>query len=158
MKRVLVIDDDAPVLRHFLVVLTQSQKYEVTALRDGAEALKTIEGKSFDAVLLDMAMPGVNGRELLRRIRERHPETAVIIITGVEDAQLAAESMHGGAFAYLHKPVREEELLSTLDQGLEAMASRSAVTTVGHDAPPARNQKTGPTAPSIPSADSPLFS
>jgi DNA-binding NtrC family response regulator len=123
MKRVLVIDDDAPVLRHFVVVLTQSQKYEITALRDGATALKAIEDASFDAVLLDMAMPGVNGRELLRKIRDRHPETPVIIITGVEDAQLAAESMRLGAFDYLYKPVGEEQLLQTLERALGGRAS-----------------------------------
>lgn len=158
MKRVLVIDDDAPVLRHFMVVLTQSQKYEITALRDGAKALKTIEGSCFDAVLLDMAMPGVNGRELLRRIRERHPETAVIIITGVEDARLAAESMQLGAFAYLHKPVGEEELLYTLDRALDVSTSHPAVTTVEDAAAPARSEKALPTGPSVSSADLPLFS
>lgn len=141
MKRVLVIDDDAPVLRHFVVVLTQSQKYEITALRDGATALKTVEGRNFDAVLLDMAMPGVNGRELLRKIRERRPETPVIIITGVEDARLAGESMRLGAFAYLHKPVGEEELLLTLDRALEKSTPRPAVTAVGDGAAPAGNGK-----------------
>ena len=123
MKRVLVIDDDAPVLRHFVMVLTQSQQYEITAIRDGATALKTIEGGGFDAVLLDMAMPGVNGQELLRSIRDRHPETPVIIITGVEDAQLAAESMRLGAFDYLYKPVGEEQMLQTLERALGGRAS-----------------------------------
>ena len=158
MKRVLVIDDDAPVLRHFVVVLTQSQKYEITALRDGATALKTIEGKNFDAVLLDMAMPGVNGRELLRKIRERHPETPVIIITGVEDTRLAAESMQLGAFAYLHKPVGEEELLLTLDRALERSSSRPAAATVGDGAAPAGNGKAGSTGPSTSSTGLSLFS
>ena len=158
MKRVLVIDDDAPVLRHFVVVLTQSQKYEITAVRDGAKALKTVEGRSFDAVLLDMAMPGVNGREVLRKIRERHPETAVIIITGVEDAQLAAESMQVGAFAYLYKPVGEEELLSTLDRALAASPSRPAVTPMGDGAPPAGDEKTVRPGPSVSSAGVSLFS
>jgi len=131
MKRVLMIDDDAPVLRHFMVVLTQSQKYEITALSDSTKALEAIEGRNFDAVLLDMAMPGVHGREVLRRIRERHPETAVIIITGVEDAQLAAESMQLGAFAYLYKPVGEEELLLTLDRALGESALRPETGKVG---------------------------
>ena len=158
MKRVLVIDDDAPVLRHFVVVLTQSRKYEITAIRDGAKALKTVEGGSFDAVLLDMAMPGVNGREVLRRIRERHPETAVIIITGVEDAQLATESMQVGAFAYLDKPVGEEELLSTLDRALEAGTSRPAVPMVEDGAPASGDEKTERTRPSVSSAGIRLFS
>jgi DNA-binding NtrC family response regulator len=152
MKRVLVIDDDAPVLRHFVVVLTQSQKFEITALRDGATALKAVEDRRFDVVLLDMAMPGVNGRELLRRIRQRHPETPVIIITGVEDAELAAESMRLGAFAYLNKPVGEDELLLTLDRALQASTSSAAGPTVGGGAAAARDEKAGP------SAGLPLFS
>jgi DNA-binding NtrC family response regulator len=146
MKRVLVIDDDAPVLRHFVVVLTQSQKFEITALRDGAKALKTIESGNFDAVLLDMAMPGVNGRELLRRMRELHPGTPVIIITGVEDAELAAESMHRGAFAYLSKPVGEDELRLTLDRALDEGTSHPAVTTVEDAAAPAEAAKEEPSA------------
>ncbi len=144
MKRVLVIDDDAPVLRHFVVVLTQSQKFEITALRDGADALKTIESGNFDAVLLDMAMPGVNGRELLRRMRELHPGTPVIIITGVEDAELAAESMRRGAFAYLYKPVGEDELLLTLDRALQGSTSPPAAATVGGGAAPAGDAKEEP--------------
>jgi DNA-binding NtrC family response regulator len=152
MKRVLVIDDDAPVLRHFVVVLTQSQKFEITALRDGATALKAVEDRRFDVVLLDMAMPGVNGRELLRRIRQRHPETPVIIITGVEDAELAAESMRLGAFAYLNKPVGEDELLLTLDRALQASTSSAAGPTVGGGAAAAGDEKAGP------SAGLPLFS
>ena len=118
MKQVLVIDDDAAVLRYFLLLLTQSQRYEVTLSSDSAKALEAIESCAFHAVLLDMDMPGVHGREILRRLRDRHPATAVIVITGVEDAQLAAESMELGAFAYLYKPVSEGELLSTLDRAL----------------------------------------
>ena len=118
MKRVLVIDDDAAVLRYFLVLLTQSQRYEVTVLSDSVRALEVIDSEALDAVLLDMDMPGVHGREVLRRIRERKPGTAVIIITGVEDAELAAESMQVGAFAYLYKPVGEDQLLCTLDRAL----------------------------------------
>ncbi|HSB82260.1 MAG TPA: response regulator, partial [Candidatus Methylomirabilis sp.] len=84
MKPVLVIDDDAAVLRYFLLLLTQSQRYEVTLSSDSAKALEAIESGAFHAVLLDMDMPGVHGREILRRVRDRHPATAVIIITGVE--------------------------------------------------------------------------
>ena len=118
MKRVLVVDDDAAVVRYFLVLLTQSQRYEVTVLSDSVGALDVIDSGAFDAVLLDMDMPAVHGREVLRRIRERQPTTAVIIITGVEDTELAAESMQVGAFADLYKPVGEEQLLCTLDRAL----------------------------------------
>ncbi|HSB69504.1 MAG TPA: response regulator [Candidatus Methylomirabilis sp.] len=123
MKRVLVIDDDAPVLRHFLMVLTQCQQYEVTPARDGRAALEALEARSVDAVLLDLAMPGLHGLEVLRRIREGHPETPVIIVTGVEDEELAAEVMRLGACAYLSKPVGEEELLRSLERALAGAMS-----------------------------------
>lgn len=122
MKQVLVIDDDLAVLHYFLLLLTQSQRCEVTALSDSLKALEALESRAFHVVLLDMDMPGVHGREALRQLRDRHPATAVIIITGVEDAQLAAESMQLGAFAYLYKPVGEAELLCTLDRALRESA------------------------------------
>ncbi|MGD0263607.1 MAG: response regulator [Candidatus Methylomirabilota bacterium] len=128
MKRVLVIDDEVAVLRHFMVLLTQSQRYEITVLSDSTRALETVGAGKFDAVLLDMAMPGVHGREVLRGVREHHPETAVIVITGVEDSQLAVEAMQLGAFDYLYKPVGEDQLMLTLDRALEECASgREAV-------------------------------
>ena len=118
MKQVLVIDDDVAVLHYFLLLLAQSQRCEVTAVCDSLKALEAIESRGFDAVILDMDMPGVHGREVLQRVRQRQPGTAVIIVTGVEDEQLAAESLHLGAFAYLYKPVSEGELLRTLDLAL----------------------------------------
>ena len=123
MKRVLVIDDDAPVLRHFLMVLTQRQQFEITPAGDGHAALERLEAGCFDAVLLDLAMPGLHGVEVLKRIRERRPETPVIIITGVEDEDLAAEVMRLGAVAYLSKPIGEEELLQALEGALEGSLS-----------------------------------
>jgi len=123
MKRVLVIDDEVAVLRHFMVLLTQGRRYEITVLSDSAKALETVGAGKFDIVLLDMAMPGVHGREVLRGIREHHPEIAVIVITGVEDDQLAVEAMQLGAFDYLYKPVGEDQLMLTLDRALEECAS-----------------------------------
>jgi DNA-binding NtrC family response regulator len=128
MKRVLVIDDEVAVLRHFMVLLTQGRRYEITVLSDSTKALEMVRAGKFDIVLLDMAMPGVHGREVLRGIREHHPEIAVIVITGVEDDQLAVEAMQLGAFDYLYKPVGEDQLMLTLDRALEECASgREAV-------------------------------
>jgi DNA-binding NtrC family response regulator len=123
MKRVLVIDDEVAVLRHFMVLLTQGRRYEITVLSDSTKALEMVRAGKFDIVLLDMAMPGVHGREVLRGIREHHPEIAVIVITGVEDDQLAVEAMQLGAFDYLYKPVGEDQLMLTLDRALEECAS-----------------------------------
>jgi DNA-binding NtrC family response regulator len=144
MKQVLVIDDDVAVLHYFFLLLTQSQRCEVTLLSDSLKALETIEASAFHAVLLDMDMPGVHGREVLQKLRKRHPETAVIIITGVEDEQLAAESLRLGAQAYLYKPVSEGDLLRELDRVLagsaeegtdQAIAMRSRTSSPDHLSP-----------------------
>ncbi len=119
MNRVLVIDDDAAVLNYFMVLLAQTQRYDVSVLDDSTKAFETIDAGAFDAILLDMDMPGVHGREVLRYAKQNHPEIEVIAITGVEDVPMAVESMKAGAYDYLCKPVAEDRLLLTLDRALE---------------------------------------
>ncbi len=119
MNRVLVIDDDPGVLNYFKVLLAQTQRYEVSVLADSTKAIETIDVGAFDVILLDMDMPVVHGREVLRYVRQNHLEIEVIVITGVEDVPLAVESMKAGAYDYLCKPVDENRLLLTLDRALE---------------------------------------
>ena len=119
MNRVLVIDDDTAVLNYFRILLAQTQRYDVSILSDSTKAFQTIDTGAFDAILLDMDMPAVHGRDVLRYVKQNHPEIEVIAITGVEDVPLAVESMKAGAYDYLCKPVDENRLLLTLDRALE---------------------------------------
>ena len=119
MNRLLVIDDDNAVLNYFMILLAQSQKYDTVTLSDSSKAFEVIDSGDFDAILLDMDMPVVHGREILKYVRQRHPEIEVIAITGVDDVQLAVDSMKDGAYDYLCKPVDENRLLTTLDRALE---------------------------------------
>lgn len=119
MKRVLVIDDDAAVLNYFMVLLAQSQTYETETLCDSSKAFEAIDSGRFDLILLDMDMPVVHGREVLSYVKQNHPGIEVIVITGVEDVQLAVESMKAGAYDYLCKPVDENRLLLTMERALE---------------------------------------
>jgi DNA-binding NtrC family response regulator len=119
MNRVLVLDDDVAVLNYFMILLAQTQRYDVKILSDSSEAFETIDAGNFDAILLDMDMPQVHGREVLKYVKEKHPDIEVIVITGVEDVQLAVESMKGGAYDYLCKPIDENRLLLTLERALE---------------------------------------
>src|SRR5512147_1667198 len=98
MNRVLVIDDDAAVLNYFMILLTQTQRYEVQVLGDSSKAFELIDSGRFDAILLDMDMPVVHGREVLAYVKEKYPDIEVIVITGVEDVELAVESMKAGAY------------------------------------------------------------
>ncbi len=119
MNRVLVIDDDVAVLNYFMILLTQTQRYEVRTLSDSTDAFEVIESGGFDAILLDMDMPVVHGRDVLKYVKEKHPEIEVIVVTGVEDVPLAVESMKAGAYDYLCKPIDESRLLLTLERALE---------------------------------------
>jgi len=128
MNRVLVIDDDVAVLNYFMILLAQTQLYEVQVLSDSTRAFDVIDSGEFDAVLLDMDMPVVHGREVLAYVKEKHPGTEVIVITGVEDVQLAVESMKAGAYDYLCKPVEDNRLLIILERALERSHLRGEIT------------------------------
>ncbi len=119
MNRILVIDDDEAVLNYFMVLLAQTQKFETSVLSESTKAFDVIDSGGFDVVLLDMDMPVVHGREVLKYVKQNHPDTEVIAITGVEDVQLAVESMKAGAYDYLCKPIDDNRLLLTMDRALE---------------------------------------
>jgi DNA-binding NtrC family response regulator len=127
MRRVLVIDDDVAVLNYFMILLTQTQRYYVRVLSDSTKAFELIDSGQFDVILLDMDMPVVHGREVLQYVKEKHPGIEVIVITGIEDVQLAVESMKAGAYDYLCKPIDEERLLLVLERALERSQLRDEI-------------------------------
>ncbi len=124
MSRVLIIDDDIAILNYFMVLLTQAQRYEVVTLSDSSGAFDVISSGRFDAILLDMDMPGVHGRDILKYVKDQHPGVEVIVITGVEDVPLAVESMKQGAYDYLCKPIDDTRLLLTLERAIERTKMR----------------------------------
>lgn len=128
MNRILVIDDEQAVLNYLLVTLTQAGTYEVETLKDSTKAFEMIDAGNYDLILLDMDMPEVSGKKILEYVRQNHPEMEVVILTGVEDVELAVESMKMGAYDYLCKPVDNNRLLVILDRALERAQLRGEVT------------------------------
>lgn len=101
--RILIVDDEEPV-REVLAEYFAGQGYAVESAGGGAEALEVAGRTRPDLVLLDVRMPGMDGMEVLRRLRELHPEVAVIMITANEDVALARQTLKIGAFDYVAKP------------------------------------------------------
>jgi two-component system, response regulator, stage 0 sporulation protein F len=97
------VDDEKPVL-DVLSEYVQSQGYATHTASGGAEALAVVERERPDLVLLDLRMPGVDGLEVLRRLRQAGPRPAVIMVTANEDLALARETLKSGAFDYVAKP------------------------------------------------------
>jgi DNA-binding NtrC family response regulator len=126
MNRLLILDDDRAVLNWFTVLLKQTRRYEAVALNDSTRAFETLANGNFDLILLDMDMPVVSGMEVLRHVRQHHPDVEVVVITGIGDVTLAVEAMKLGARDYLCKPVEADRLLACIDRALERPRAREA--------------------------------
>lgn len=116
--RVLVVDDEES-LRRVMQVHLQRQGYETRTVGTGEEALQLLETLEFQLLLTDLRMPGISGLDLLREVRRRFPEIAVIILTAFGTIENAVEAMQSGAYHYVTKPIQFPELSLIVDRALE---------------------------------------
>jgi two-component system, NtrC family, response regulator PilR len=116
--RILVVDDELS-MREFLSILLEREGYEVSVAGSADEALRLMESALFDLVLSDVNMPGLSGIELLARIKEKSPETAVLMLTAFSTAEQAVEAMKLGAYDYVCKPFKNEEIKQLVKNALE---------------------------------------
>jgi DNA-binding NtrC family response regulator len=107
--RIAVVDDEAIVQRRLKTAL-EKEGHQVTACASGEEFLQEAEAAEFDLVYLDVVLPGLNGMEVLKRIKARAPDTAVILITGHASIDAAVGAIKSGAFHYVSKPLKLEEI------------------------------------------------
>ena len=115
--RILVIDDELPICRNCVKILSKLE-CEVEYALNGYDALKMVEDKPFDVVITDLKMSSLGGMEVLRRVKETHPDTMVIVITGYANVSSAVEVMKMGAFDYLPKPFTPDELRAVTRQAV----------------------------------------
>jgi DNA-binding NtrC family response regulator len=118
-KEIIHIIDDEPIIHEVLGDLLTSEGYEVEISSGGKEALKKFDSQSYDLVLLDLLMPGMDGIEVLEHIKRRDPEAQVIIITAYASVESAISAMKSGAFDYVQKPFKHDELLLTIKRAIE---------------------------------------
>jgi len=125
LGRILVVDDEAPI-REVLTEYFATEGYAVEAATSGVEALSAIRGHRADLVLLDVRMPGLDGVQVLRRIRELDDTVPVIMVTANEDVGLAKETLKLGAFDYIAKPFDFEYLDRAVAAGLARAGTKPA--------------------------------
>src|SRR3989442_2357986 len=121
---ILVVDDDPGVRESFRLIL--EDHYDVFDVPDGPRALDVVGASQIDLVLLDIRLPGMDGIEVLERIKAIDEGIEVILVTAVKTVRTAVAAMKLGAFDYLTKPFEEEELLSLSRRALERRARLSA--------------------------------
>ena len=113
MFKILVFDDDKS-LRRILEFNLSEEGFEVSTAEDGVSALEALKAAEFDLLLTDIQMPGLDGMELLRKVKAQYPQTEVIMITAFGTIESAVEAMRGGAVDYLTKPVDLDRLRKIL--------------------------------------------
>lgn len=121
--RILAVDDQQ-YFRVFLEDLLREEDYAVTTAAGGAEALERLEAERFDVIVTDLVMPGMDGSELVQRVKERWPDQDVVVVTSVGDLKTAIDAMKLGASDYLLKPLDRAALLRSLSQLLERRRMR----------------------------------
>ncbi|MFH1144664.1 MAG: sigma-54 dependent transcriptional regulator, partial [Candidatus Eisenbacteria bacterium] len=118
MAKILLVDDDAN-LREVLAFTLREEGHAVETAGDGAAALSMLAHLRPDVVITDLKMPGIDGMEVLRRVREFDPVLQVILLTAFGSIEDAVEAMRAGAHNYLTKPYNRDELKLTVAQALE---------------------------------------
>jgi EAL domain-containing protein (putative c-di-GMP-specific phosphodiesterase class I) len=129
------VADDEPDIRSLYAHRLQTAGYEVSEAPDGATAVELLERRAFDVILSDIRMPGLDGVQLLRRVRERDLDVPVVLNTASPEAATAIEAVEFGALKYLVKPVSQAALLKTVEDAVRlhrlAQLKREAVALLG---------------------------
>ena len=118
VKEILVVDDE-PLIREIIIRKLSEFGYIATPVENAFEALNKMREKSYPLVLSDIMMPGMDGIELLKRLRSLYPDTAVVMITAVSNVNIAIEALREGAYDYLIKPFNFEEVVLSVKNAFE---------------------------------------
>ena len=122
--KVLIIDDE-PVLQDVLATLLRREGFQVLQAGTAADGLRQVEENEVDLVLLDLMLPDRSGMELLRDLKTRDPELVVVVITAYSSVETAIAAMKDGAFHYIPKPFKNQEVILTVRKGLEQRQLRT---------------------------------
>jgi two-component system response regulator AtoC len=115
LKRILVVDDE-PMIVSLLSTILREKGWDVAEARSGTEGIDQLDRGRFDVILTDLVMPGDSGMDLLRAAKEIHPDVEVILMTGYATADTAIEAMRNGAFHYIMKPLKTEEMVNLVEK------------------------------------------
>ena len=116
--RILIVDDEEIVIRSCKRIL-DGDEFQVESVQDGREALRKVEENAYDVMILDIMMPNIDGLEVLRRVKETHPDVDVIMLTGLSQAETVAQARKLGARDFISKPFEPDELKQVVQRALE---------------------------------------
>jgi len=116
--RILIVEDEKS-LKEVLRILLEEEGYEITAAANGLEGMDYIQNDIFDLVVTDIKMPKADGFEVLKKVKEISPSTIVIMITAFGTTESTIEAMKLGAYDYIHKPFKIDEIRHVIEKAFE---------------------------------------
>ena len=122
-SKILVVDDEA-LVRNSLEEILRLEGYEVVSVESGDAALNQIQQESYDLILLDLKMPGIDGIDVLKALSRLTPDTRVILLTGHGSLESSIDALRIGAQDYLLKPASSSEILSSVARALASKAEQ----------------------------------
>jgi two-component system, NtrC family, response regulator HydG len=147
MYSILVVDDNLN-LQKLLKITLEKEGYQVTLSGNGLEALEIAASASFDLVILDMRLPGLNGMKVLEKLKQMDNDLVVIMITAFANIKTSIEAMKLGAFNYLIKPVNVDEMILNVKKGLEPLQLKAEIKDLKHKLTQVRSELIVPPAES----------
>lgn len=123
MAKILLVDDEESI-RHSLGEILRLEGYQVTAVASGEAAVQVMENESFDLMLLDLKMPGMDGLDVMRAATKLAPDTRIVLLTAHGSLESAIEALRHGAHDYLIKPASSREILNSVSAGLARRAEQ----------------------------------
>lgn len=118
-ERILIVDDEPDMLRLLAMILREKTPYDVLTTNNPVEAVSLIEKENFDLVITDLKMPGLDGLQLLEKVKSKDSDIPVIVITAYGTMEAAMEAIEKGGFDFITKPFKKEQILFTIDKALK---------------------------------------
>jgi DNA-binding NtrC family response regulator len=130
-ERILAVDDEVHMLRLLERIISEKTPYSIVTTNSSLEVPKLLEKESFDLILTDLKMPGMDGLDILRKVKEEGRREEIVIITAFGSLETAIEALSNDVFDYITKPFKKEQILFTVNkamrwQRLKAEASSTA--------------------------------
>ena len=121
MATLLVVDDDNEIRETLCELFAES--HECHSADRAEQAFAFLEFENYDLIITDLSMPGIDGQQLLKRVQQTHPNTPVIVMSGAVSEEEGQSSLALGAFAYITKPFRLEDVEATVKRALASKSS-----------------------------------
>jgi DNA-binding NtrC family response regulator len=127
-QRILAIDDEIHMLRLLERIITEKTPYQIQTTNNALELPGLLEHEEFDLIITDLKMPGMDGLDVLRLVKQQKRREEVIIITAFGSLESAMEALSAGVFDYITKPFRKEQIIFTVDRAMRWQKLRQEAT------------------------------